>query len=107
MWIEVVKDLGKITEESNHKIDFIFDGNLVLNRTAFGQRDIQASCGCTTPVVNGNVITVNFVAPKIPQHLLYLGVEEWAIRKTINVGYKINDKIERVLLEIVAVIKKN
>lgn len=107
MWISTEKSLGLVSVGSKHTIEFQFEGELKINKNYFGKQDIILSCGCTSARWNPKTskIEVEFVAPKIPKHLEDLNVKELAVKKTINVGYIVDDKVVRQVLTLTAIVK--
>lgn len=107
MWKETEKNIGQINIGDKLTIDFEYDGTLTINKNIFGRQDIVVSCGCTSAkwIPNLNKLLVEFTAPDIPQHLKQMGIKEWAVRKTINIGYIEDNKIVRKILGFTAIIK--
>lgn len=70
-------------------------GNTLIARFEFIGEDIsqianwKTSCGCTSAVMNENIISVSYTVPsKLPENLTAIGANSAAFRQTVFVNYK-------------------
>lgn len=79
-WQKTHINLGTIQQDKIKKITFVATEN--LNDI----KHINSSCGCATPIMQNNLIIINYIPNYIPSHLLHVGM--YTTKKTITIIYK-------------------
>lgn len=58
MWKETTIDLGEVTPQSTHIIEFIYTGDKQILK-------VTASCGCTDTTITRDGVKVTYIAPRL------------------------------------------
>ncbi len=63
MWENTVIDLGDVSPNSVHEVEFKYSGDKLIDTE-------KAGCGCTVPLVTETGVTVKYSAGAIPKYLV-------------------------------------
>jgi hypothetical protein len=80
-WVETVKDFGKIPENTAVTHTYVYKGDKKI-------KSARSSCGCTTPVVKGNEVTVTLKGARIPTQAKKTGRFSQIRNQNITVYFK-------------------
>lgn len=63
MWENTVIDLGDVSPNSTHEVEFKYNGDKSIDTA-------RAGCGCTIPLITETGLTVKYSTGAIPKYLV-------------------------------------
>jgi len=63
MWENTVIDLGDVSPNSTHEVEFKYKGDNTISKCVAG-------CGCTVPLITETGLTVKYSTGAIPKYLV-------------------------------------